>query len=148
MEHLRNLQSSPNRRRRSALDTISYCLGCSLVDISWRCSHCLISTIEVRGTNTLPSSGADRTCFMNATQQIGHVVLRALNTAPTVGPYTIRFHRMGDDSIVNLPVYMLQPAPADIRCEPRRIPLGPNRAPGRAVTPYRHVSDPYRDRGS
>jgi hypothetical protein len=85
---------------------------------------------------------------MNATQHIGRVVLCALNATPIIGTRTTQFHGMGDDSIVNLPVYMLQPAPADIRCEPRRIPLGPNRAPGRAVTPYRHVSDPYRDRSS
>ena len=35
-----------------------------------------------------------------------------------------------------LPLYMLQPKGADIRREPCRMPVGPNRAPGLAVTAF------------
>jgi hypothetical protein len=35
----------------------------------------------------------------------------------------------------HVPVYMLQLAEEDILRDPCRIPDGPNRAPGRAVTP-------------
>jgi hypothetical protein len=38
---------------------------------------------------------------------------------------------------LNLPVYMLQPKSGCMRLEPCRIPPGPKRAPGLAVTPYR-----------
>ena len=51
---------------------------------------------------------------------------------------------MREDPLTDLPVYILQPALAEIRCEPRRMPLGPNRAPGRAVTPYQRVNCLFR----
>lgn len=131
-ERLHNLQFSPNRQAGSVLGAISPLF----------CAQCLGRICNSELNSSIFKFRIRAELAVNQAQHVVHVVLQALNIGPIVEPCATASQQSGKRCTADLPVYTLQPAPAAIRCEPRRIPFGPNRAPGRAVTPCRRQCVP------
>jgi hypothetical protein len=84
-----------------------------------------------------PTDITRRTMWSNVLLVQYHICVRQQHSSTLVQRKRDGDIRGNVTTALNLPVYMLQPKSGCMRLEPCRIPFGPKRAPGLAVTPYR-----------